>query len=207
MFAIFTKSNKTEVGPTAYIFIGRSGSGKGTQVKLLKQTLKEKYTNKILHVETGALLREFIKGSLHIEKLVKERMDTGGLVPDPMAVATWVNYMTDHFTGKEIMLFDGAPRKVGEAQFLDSMLQFCGVKKYVVINVEVSRAECTKRLIVRYRADDTTAGIESRMDWYDSEVLPCIEYFRNNKNAHVIDLPGEGSIDAVHAELVKELFV
>ena len=45
-----------------FIFIGRSGCGKGTQVALLQKYIKtQDYKRPILYIETGERFRQFIK--------------------------------------------------------------------------------------------------------------------------------------------------
>src|ERR1035437_4585859 len=136
MTNILNEENK--VNSEVYIFIGRSGCGKGTQVKLIKDVLKEKRGNTILHVETGAFLREYIKGDSYVQKLVAKVIETGGLVVEPILVALWGDYLMTNYSGKEDMIFDGAPRKLQEAILLDSMLKFLGIKKYKVIHINTS---------------------------------------------------------------------
>src|ERR1035437_11069256 len=101
--------------PQAYIFIGRSGCGKGTQAELLIKNLENR-GEKTLHVETGAFFREFIKKNLYTEVLAKNIVDSGGLMPEAMAINMWVSYLVDNFTGKEQLIFDGAPRRLMEAE-------------------------------------------------------------------------------------------
>jgi len=58
--------------PQAFIFFGRSGSGKGTQAKLLVEALKEKTGREVLYVETGQRFREFKTGETLSSELTKE---------------------------------------------------------------------------------------------------------------------------------------
>jgi adenylate kinase len=189
----------------AYIFIGRSGCGKGTQVELFKKEL-EKSGKKILHIETGAFFREFIKGDLYIQALSKSVVETGGLMPEAIVVGLWVNYLINNFTGKENLVFDGAPRKYQEAVLLDGMLNFMGIKKYKVIHINTSKKWATERLLARGRKDDTKEGVAKRMHWYDTEVMKSIKFFKNNKNAQFIDVKGEQTIDEVSKELISKVF-
>jgi adenylate kinase len=200
------KKEENIVGPSAYIFIGRSGCGKGTQVKLFKENLTEKSNNKIIHVETGALLREFIKGETYTQVLVRNVLARGDLVEEPIIIGLWSNYLVNNFTGKENLVFDGCPRKLIEAISLDGMLNFLGIKKYKVIHINTSVKWSTERLLARGRKDDTKKAIAERMRWYDTEVIKSINFFENNKNCEFINVNGEQTIEQVHAELVKKVF-
>src|SRR3989344_5331720 len=113
------------MSPKAFIFLGRSGCGKGTQADLLIKHLRQaKVGKKVLHVETGAFLREFIKGNSLTQKLTKKVVASGGLMPEAIAVGLWTGYLFKNFTGTEDIIFDGCPRKLHEALLLDSALQF-----------------------------------------------------------------------------------
>ncbi|HPS65294.1 MAG TPA: nucleoside monophosphate kinase [Ignavibacteria bacterium] len=153
--------------PTAYIFIGRSGCGKGTQVELFKKVLAENSEAKILHIETGSFFREFIKGDLYTQKLSKSIVETGGLMPESLVTGLWINYLINNYTGKENLIFDGAPRKLQEAVLLDGTLKFYGIKCYRVIHINTSKEWCTARLLARGRKDDTKEGIEKRNIRYE----------------------------------------
>lgn len=199
-------NQENDVGSEAFIFIGRSGCGKGTQVKLLMNILKEKRGKTILHVETGAFLREYIKGDSYVQKLVANILQTGGLVVEPILVALWGDYLMKNYSGKEDMVFDGAPRKLQEAILLDSMLIFLGIKKYKVVHINTSSKWSTDRLLARGRSDDTKEGIAKRMHWYDTDVMQSINFFQSNKNCEFIDVNGEQTIEEVSKELISKVF-
>ena len=169
--------------------------------------LSERNANTVLHVETGNLLREFIKGNLYIQKIIKNVLDKGELAPESVAIDIWMNYLVTHFTGKEHIIFDGTPRKIVEAHLLDDFLKFFRIPKYKVIYINTSREECTKRLVARQRSDDTTDDIAHRMDWFDTEVIPCVEFFKQDRDCEVIEINGNQSIEAVNAEFIQKVFV
>lgn len=206
MLNIFKKENKsyTEMAPMAYVFMGRSGSGKGTQVQLLKDEFTKRNI-KLIHVETGSLLREYAKGGSYVQKIVRNIMQTGNLAPDPVVISLWMGYTTDNFTGKEQIIFDGAPRKLIEAVFLDSTMKFLQIQKYKIIYIDVSRESCTKRLLQRSRSDDIASVIENRMNWFDRDVLPAVEFFRKNKDCIFLDINGEQDIPAIHDEIMRKI--
>ena len=58
------------MSPQTFIFIGRSGCGKGTQAELLQKRVKEKdQSSEIFYLETGAYFREFLRGEKYSNKL------------------------------------------------------------------------------------------------------------------------------------------
>lgn len=187
--------------------MGRSGCGKGTQVELLKQKMTEVYEGrKILHVETGAFFRQLLKTESYIQKLTKEVVEKGGLMPEVMAIAMWSRYLLDNFTGEENLLFDGCPRKIQEAELLNSALKFFKVPKPTIIYMNVTREWATQRLTARGRKDDTPEGINSRMDWFDKDVMPVIEAYRNDQSYDFVEIDGEKSIEDVQKELNSKVF-
>ena len=198
------QNTQTNLEPAAYIFIGRSGCGKGTQVELFNKELA-KDGSKILHIETGAFFRQFIKGDLYTEKLSKQIVETGGLMPEAIVVGLWVDYLIKNFTGTEKLVFDGAPRKFQEAVLLDGALNFYNIKNYKVIHIKTSAKWCTERLLARGRKDDTKEGIAKRMKWYDTEVMKSINYFKKCKSCNFVDVNGEQTIEQVHIELMKKI--
>ena len=207
MFKIFKKDSSEKAESMAFIFIGRSGCWKGTQVELFKKELEGKSGAKILHIETGAFFREFLKNdNSYTQKLSKQIIETGGLMPAAMPVGLWVNYLVKNFTGKENLIFDGCPRKFAEAELLDGMLKFYGIPNYKVIHINTSKKWCVDRLTARGRKDDTVEGIEKRMTWFEKDVMPCIDFFNNDKDCQVIDINGEQTIEDVHTEIMKKAF-
>lgn len=208
MFNLFKKTSKQVKvkGPTASIFIGRSGCGKGTQAELYMNKLKETSNSKILHIETGFFLRELAKKDSYTAKVVKEVIEGGGLIPESIVVGLWAGYLMNNFSGKENLVFDGAPRRLLEAEVLDNGLMFYNITKYRVIYMNVSKEWATERLLARLRKDDTKAGIEKRMEWFDKDIMPSIEFFKNNKNCDFFDINGEQTIEQVHDEIISKVF-
>src|ERR1035437_2597658 len=143
-----------DMKPQAFIFIGRSGCGKGTQVKLLMDVLaKNDPKTEIMYIATGNELREFIKGESFTQKKCKELYDVGGLQPEFLAVGMWVNRYFRDYNGTQHAIMDGMPRKLHEAGVLHSCLEFYGFQKPWVINIDISEVESRKRLLARRRVD------------------------------------------------------
>ena len=139
------------MSPQVYIFIGRSGCGKGTQAKLLMEELKKReLAREILYVQTGALIREFIKKENYSARRAKDIYDAGDRQPDFLAVNMWSNFFLDRFTGKEIIVADGTPRSFDEAGMLDTALNWMyEIKNPVVLYLNVSDDWSVKHLLMR----------------------------------------------------------
>lgn len=193
--------------PKVYIFLGRSGCGKGTQADLLMTHLCKTgdKTCKNIHIESGALLREFANGSNYTQTKIKSVLQGGVLVPESIIVALWTDYLISNFNGTENMIFDGTPRKLHEAQLLDNALQFYGIEKPNVICLNVSESWSEKRLQGRARKDDTPDAIAKRLAWFQTEVVKTIDFFRNSSYYNFIDVNGEQPIADVQNEILAKL--
>lgn len=188
----------------AYIFIGRSGCGKGTQVSLLVEQLKKQGEN-IFNLETGSKFREFIKGSGYSNKLAKEVGERGGLQPEFLAVFMWAKAITDNLKEGDTMVLDGVARKILEAKLLDTVFEFLGYEKPTIVFMNVSRQWSEERLLGRGRGDDAIQEIKNRMDWYDTDVEPVIEWYKNNPDYNFLDINGEQTIEEVHQEILTKI--
>ncbi len=194
-----------------YIFIGRSGCGKGTQVEKLAEHLKEKGVitaeHDWLRLETGARFREIIETSGYTAQMLKQGINRGERLPDNFAIWTWTNFLFDKFTGAEHIFCDGCPRSLLEAQALDLLFKFYNRNLPVVVYVDVSREESKRRLLERGRADDKPEDIDRRLDWFDRDVLPAVEFYRNSPKYRFIEVDGEQTREKIHEDLVKMLEV
>lgn len=190
----------------SFIFIGRSGCGKGTQANLLIDLLKKKNPEqKILHVETGKEFRRIALLDNHTAGIVKKTLEGGGLMPEFMCVYAWGTLFFEQFTGLENLIFDGTPRKFLETTLLMDLFPFYNLAKPWVVYLDVEHEELHKRLKLRGRSDDTTEAITKRLEWYESEVKPSVEFFRTSPNVNFLDIDGERSIEEIHADIVKKV--
>ena len=188
------------------ILFGRSGSGKGTQAGLLLDYMNQNNPErKTLYIETGQKFREFIAKENHTANLTKEVMNAGGLMPEFMPIWIWTNFLIENFTGDEHLVLDGLSRRPHEAPILDSALKFYKREYPTIIALNVGREWATERLLGRGREDDKPEDIKKRVEWYDTNVIPAIEYFRNNGRFTVLDINGERSKEEVHKEIIEKI--
>lgn len=194
--------------PQAYIFIGRYGSGKGTQAALLMEVLKKKNTARdILYIETGKEFRKFNEGESYTAKLGKQIVDGGVLMPEFMPVYIWSSILAERYNGTDDIVFDGTPRKLMESKILESVFPFYGQGKPWVVYLDVEHDESHKRLLIRSRtsnrADDGPEQVKKRKLEYETYVVPVVDYFRTSPNVNFLDIDGEQTIDKVHEDIVK----
>lgn len=211
--------------PLNIIVLGRSGSGKGTQAKLLCERYNLEY------IGTGALLREFAERDNIASKKVKRELAEGKLVPTWVAFFLWMEKLSQVSEDKGV-LFDGSPRKVGEAELLGSVLEWYGRNNLKVILVDISREEAIKRMINRrmcarcgrsfyadsdqkdikcdncggnmiMRPEDNPEAIEKRLNWFDEEVSKSINFYE--KQGVLVRVNGERPIEEVFQSIVSAL--
>lgn len=193
-------------GQHAFIFIGRSGCGKGTQAKLLIDAIKERdHARSVVYVETGKEFREFMKGETYTQKRIRQISGEGGLAPEFLAIYLWVSTIVREYTEGSHMVLDGMPRKLDEANIADSMLDMYGFNGADICYINVSREWAKMRMMERKRADDTEEKIDRRLDWFESDVWPVIQYFRNDPKYRVHDIHGERPMEEVHADLLSRI--
>ncbi len=189
--------------PLIIILFGRSGCGKGTQAELLKEKLG------LIYLGSGKLLRQKAEAGGYSGKKIGEVLEKGLLIPTSIISHIWMGCLEeikskedDGFKG---ILFDGSPRKLIEAKILEEALEWYDWDKNVkVILLDISREEAVKRLTLRHREiDDTPEAIKERLDFFDKEVAPVIDFYENK--GCLIRINGEQSIENIHQEILEKL--
>ena len=194
------------MNPQTYILIGRSGCGKGTQAELLRQHLKNiDPKREAYHVEVGEKFREFVQLKTYTSSLSREINERGLLQPEFLAIWCWSDLFIKHMKEGEHLLVDGSPRKLHEAEVMDTALTFYRREKPTVFHLNVSRKWSMERMMARRRADDTEEDINTRLNWFEKEVMPVIDYFSKNHRYNFAEINGEQSIEKVHADILASL--
>ncbi|MEK7642761.1 MAG: nucleoside monophosphate kinase [Patescibacteria group bacterium] len=192
--------------PQTFIFFGPSGSGKGTQARLVIEKLeKTDPSKKVLYLETGGKLREFAKENSFSARKTKEVIESGGLMPEFLPIWIWAQFFVDNITGDEHLVIDGISRKLHEAWILDTALQFYGRQEPTIISLNVSPEWATERLEERGRMDDKAQEIKRRMEWFKNSVKPNLEHFKKIPYYKFLEINGEQSIEEVHQEILSKI--
>lgn len=190
----------------AIIIIGKSGSGKGTQAKILKEFLESRGYDDVHHLTTGGGFRAFVQGDTYTAALVRDRIGTGGLAPEFAAIWNWSNLFMQIIRKETTVILDGAPRKIVEVEPLHSAIQFYGYENPIVVYLDVSDTWSESKLKDRERADDATdEERKKKMDWFVTDVLPCIEYYMKNPFYSFVHVNGEQTIEEVAKELQEKI--
>lgn len=190
------------------IITGRSGCGKGTQAKRLVQYWQVKEPKReFFYLETGALFRDFVAQptNLTTEK-ASHLMASGQRLPDFLAVWNWTKEFIERLTEDKILIIDGAPRSLVEAQVLDTAFEFYERSLVAIVLLNVSRDWAKKRLLERGRSDDNNEDISQRLGWFDEMVQPAINFYRQRDGYIMIEINGEQDVDAVTRDLVAGLW-
>jgi adenylate kinase len=130
------------MGKRALIFLGPPGAGKGTQAKQVAQTLG------VPHLSTGDMFRDAASRGTELGKQVKPIMERGELVPDDL-VMKLVEERLSRLDCAKGFVFDGFPRTIAQAEYLDRILEKTGFGKPLVIDFAVSEDKLMRRLTGR----------------------------------------------------------
>ena len=202
------------------VLLGAPGAGKGTQA----QKLVEEFG--VAHISTGDLLRAAVKAGTKLGVKAKEYMDAGQLVPDKLVVDLVKERLADDDAKKGFIL-DGFPRNTAQAVTLDSALADMGLSLDAALLVDVKAEVIVERLSSRrtcrdcgytapagvdvcpscggemyQRDDDKPETIQNRLNVYESQTAPLVEYYKGKGLLKAVD--GDRPVDDVYAD-VKEL--
>lgn len=176
------------------ILLGAPGAGKGTQAT----RISDKFG--MPHISTGDIFRANIKNQTEIGVLAKSYIDKGQLVPDEVTCKIVENRLQEEDC-KNGYLLDGFPRNVSQAEALE---KFTKIDAVVNINIDFSLLMarlCGRRVCkncgesyhvstlggkttcercdgeLYQRADDNPETVQKRLDVYDAQTAPLIDYY------------------------------
>jgi len=182
------------------VLLGAPGSGKGTQAARLKEHLQ------VPHISTGDLLRAEVAAGSKLGLEAKEVMARGELVSDAILLGMLEDRISRPDTANGFIL-DGYPRNLAQADALDVLLKRIGQPMDYALQLEVPTELLVERIAGRAaaegRADDNPESVRKRLEVYDSQTAPVIEFYRQHGQLTVVD--GVGSLDEVFTRLVSAL--
>ncbi len=183
-------------------FIGPQGSGKGTQAKILAQKLN------FFYWEMGGILRSLRSQAetSELAKRVVEQIDAGILLNDA-TIEEVVRMKLSELPKDQGVIFDGIPRRLGQAEFLFGILKEQGRSAFTTLFVDLPKEESMSRLLLRAatenRADDTREKIEFRLQQYYNDTLPVVDYLRQRTT--FFEINGQAGIEAVTEQINHSL--
>lgn len=202
------------------ILLGAPGAGKGTQATKISDVYK------LPHISTGDIFRENIKNQTPIGLEAKSYIDKGLLVPDEVTCRIVEDRLQKSDCEAGYML-DGFPRTIAQAEALDKI-----AKIDLVINIDVDSSLLMERLCGRrvckecgesyhisklngetkcsrcggelyQRKDDNPETVQSRLDVYNAQTAPLIEYYE--KKGLLFNVVGNTTPEEVFAAISKKL--
>ena len=210
------------------IIFGAPGSGKGTYASRLQAKLG------VDVIAMGDIFRELLKEDSELGRKVKVYVEKGLLVPDEIVVEVLKQRLSKIPKGKGFIL-DGYPRTLEQAKTLDAITKIdaillLDVSDWIIIERLSSRRicrNCGTVYNVRFlkpkvegicdkcggslyqRSDDNPEVIKKRLQVYQEQTRPLLEYFKAKKVPFVasstptLDTPPELIVDKIIAELKK----
>ncbi len=208
--------------------IGAPGAGKGTYASRMQKKLDVEV------IATGDIFRELAKEDSDLAMKVKSFMEKGLLVPDEVVVEVLKQRLSKIPKGKGFIL-DGYPRTLAQAKILDTITKIdvillLDVPDWIIIERLSTRRicrNCGAVYNVRFlkpkvegicdkcggqlyqRSDDNEEVIKKRLQVYQEQTKPLLEYFKQKKIPFVtsvttsLEQPPEPIVDSMIAELKK----
>ena len=188
------------------VFLGPPGAGKGTIAVRAKEFFN------IPHISTGDLFRSNIKNETQLGLKVKEILASGGLVPDSVTIEMVKNRIAEPDCENGFIL-DGFPRTIPQADALAEMTDIDAVVNFVVPMEEVVKRLSGRRMCpstgrlyhivfnppkvegkddetgedLIQRPDDKEDAIVHRLEVYESQTKPLIDYYKKKGLIKEID--------------------
>lgn len=206
------------------IFLGAPGAGKGTQAQFVAERFAAS------HLSTGDMLRAAVREGTELGVLAKSFMDKGDLVPDDVIIGLIREQLT-HPDFPANWILDGFPRTLPQAEALDNVLGEIGQELTAVLNIDVPLDLLMDRLTLRrtcrktgqifnlkfnppddeskydlyQRADDTAEAVTRRLQVYQADTQPLIDYYAQKGNLVTIqgDLPVEQVTETILATVTS----
>jgi adenylate kinase len=204
------------------VVLGKQGAGKGTQCV----RLSHHYV--VPHVSTGDMLRSEVKLRSSVGQRAAQLMDKGDLIPDDLVMEMVGARLSERDTSGRGFVLDGCPRTTNQADSLEKLVDPFGLD--LVIDLQVPTSLVMKRLASRrvcvdcganystaapplvnwtcdvcggevvQRQDDTEEAIERRLNLYEEETAPLLDWYKEREL--LVEISGTGSPDAVTRRVV-----
>jgi adenylate kinase len=205
------------------IFLGPPGSGKGTQSEFICKDFH------IVQLSTGDLLRYHRKNGTELGKKAQEFMDKGELVPDDLIIEIIRNelkkeeysngFLLDGFP-RTITQAEALDKLLAELNLhLDAVLvlnvpteelitrltarrtcPICGKTYHLIYNPPKVDGKCDLDGGELYqRSDDNEETVRNRLEVYEKQTKPLIDYYQSKGLAYFID--GIGKIEDIYSKI------
>jgi adenylate kinase len=181
------------------LMVAPPGAGKGTQAKLLASHYC------IAHISSGEVFRGEVAAGTELGRTLASYLARGDLVPDDLVLDV-LKQPVIHAAANGGYVLDGFPRTLRQAEEAYEVAnQISGIELQAVVHLVVPREELLRRLRARsaaeVRGDDSEAIFEHRLDVYDSETEPMLEFYAGR--GLVVDIDGFQPVTAVFEDIIK----
>ena len=167
------------------LLFGAPGSGKGTQGTILGAIPG------FYHSACGDVFRSLDLQS-EMGRVFWEYAGKGQLVPDEFTVKLWKQYiqgmeMVNQFHPEtELLVLDGIPRNVQQAEFLEDTIEVVKVIHLVCADMDKMVERLRRRALKENRFDDAKDDvIRHRLEVYERETRPVLDYYTKDRIAKV----------------------
>ena len=178
------------------VIFGPPGAGKGTQSNFIVQKFN------LYQLSTGELLRKEINDKTQLGQQISSIINTGNLVSDEI-VGNLIEKFITYKDYKNRLIFDGYPRNLSQARYLDVLLKRNNQKIDIALKLSVSLKTIKKRIFERKnlekRADDNEKIAIKRYETYESNIEPVINFYKQSDLLQVVN--GEASITEISDEI------
>lgn len=208
-----------------FLVLGKQGAGKGTQAMRLAAHFD------VPHISTGDMFRAAVRSGTEFGRKAKTFMDRGELVPDEVVIGVVAERLAQDDTVNRGFVLDGFPRTRSQAEELERVLVPEGLD--AAIDIEVPTAVVLHRLSGRrvckacgatyhvdappqvdwvcdrdggevvQREDDTEAAISRRLELYEREAGPLMDYY--DALGLLVRADGEGTVEEVFERVMKSI--
>lgn len=183
------------------VLLGAPGSGKGTQGEKMAAHFG------IPKLSTGDALRAAVAAGTELGKTAKATMDAGQLVANELVYGIVEERLSQPDAQKGFIL-DGFPRNIAQADVLEGMLSKLKAPSIsAALHLHVDDEEIITRLHSRAlkegRADDTEDVIRRRIEIYNADTSPLLDYYQ--KQGKLVTLEGKGGLEEIFVRIVAAL--
>jgi len=203
------------------ILVGKQGSGKGTQAKIIAK----KFGFKIF--ETGGALRAIAAEDSDLGREVLAITSRGDLVSNDIVMKIVEDFLSN-LSSETPVIFDGIPRSEVQRETLEALLAQKS-RDFTALEIKLSNDEALQRLMIRAscnecgnnfgseedlcpkcgsedvsrRNDDNPDAIMNRLKNFDEYTLPLLEEWAEVEK--LVSVNGEQDIKDVSAEIFAAL--
>ncbi len=162
---------------TVALLFGQPGVGKGTQGEVLGRIPG------LVHLATGDMFRGLDRDSELGQEFLKYSSQ-GLLVPDELTCRLWKQYVqglidTNAYRPQmDLLLLDGIPRSLGQAQTLDQHIDVLQIVHLVCSDEDRLVRRIQRRAEKQGRHDDADESvIRRRLNVYEQETRPVLDHY------------------------------